>query len=480
MKREFTINIILLLLINFLIKPVYIFGIDARVQNLVGTESYGTYFAYFNFVFLFQFINDPGLQTWNAQYVPQNRKNIDFHFSNLLHTKFLLATVFLLVSILAAVIAGYKDLTMVCALAINMVLSSIFMLIRTTLSGLGNYRLDSWLSALDKTLMIVIIGYFAWISSYQLDFDIMTLVYGQTAAYALANIIGCIFLLSKIDCNLRLFNKAYIYKIFKSAAPYVLSILFMTSYNKLDGVMLGQMIEDNNYQAGVYASAYRFYDAANMVGYLFAALLLPMFGANIYNKPILEELKQLGLRYVFISGILILCVIYFYGDAILSLLYDDYEPSFYTTLLILMMSYLAVAIAYIFGTLLVAAGKIRNLNIVFGIGLFINIILNYILIPKYLAIGASMATLITQVLVMGGQIYLVQKELQIKNKSEEYLKPLFFASVSVIVFFVVSKLFLFHWFYNLVFSVLFCLLLSFILKIIDKQEIINLLKKDAL
>jgi O-antigen/teichoic acid export membrane protein len=252
----------------------------------------------------------------------------------------------------------------------------------------------------------------------------------------------------------------------------------MTSYNRLDGVMLSQMLEDNDYQAGVYASAYRFYDSANMVGYLFAAILLPMFSANIFNKPILEDLKKLGLRYVLISGIIIIGTIMFYGVEILSFLYDDYKISYFYTLEILIFSYLAVAIAYIYGTLLVAAGKIRNLNIIFGVGLFINIVLNYILIPKYMAVGAAFATLITQVLVMAGQIYLVKVEMNILNTLDEFIKPLGFALVTIVIFYVVNKIFLPSWIYNLVFSILFCLLLSFILKILDKQDIISLLKKD--
>jgi hypothetical protein len=75
-KREFLINIVLLFVINLMIKPIYIFGIEAKVQDLTGIQSYGLYFFYFNFIFLFQFINDPGLQSWNAQYIPKNRSEI--------------------------------------------------------------------------------------------------------------------------------------------------------------------------------------------------------------------------------------------------------------------------------------------------------------------------------------------------------------------------------------------------------------------
>lgn len=100
-------------------------------------------------------------------------------------------------------------------------------------------------------------------------------------------------------------------KVIKWSAPYVLILIFMTSYNKLDGVMLGSMLNDNNYQAGVYASAFRFYEASNMIGYLFAALLLPMFAANISDVKILEELKSIGLRYTAAIAMVLVFIIFF-------------------------------------------------------------------------------------------------------------------------------------------------------------------------
>jgi O-antigen/teichoic acid export membrane protein len=478
MKREFIINVILLLFINFLIKPIYIFGIDARVQNLVGTEAYGTYFAYFNFVFLFQFINDPGIQNWNAQYVPKNRSGIGGHMGSLLQIKVVLAIVFILSAWFFALISGYSDIQLIFFLCINMVLSSLFLLLRGAIAGLGYYKVDSVFSALDKLLMIIILGYLAFLSSYSHQFHIKMLIYGQGAAYLLSCIIACMFLVRKISFDFSILTWAYFSKVIKWSSPYVLILIFMTSYNKLDGVMLGSMIDDNHYQAGVYASAYRFYDAANMVGYLFAALLLPMFAANISDKKVLEELKNIGFRYTSVSALMLVMIIFFYGQDILKFLYKDYQPEFYRALCWLILSYLTVAIAYVFGTLLVAAGKVRSLNVLFGSGLLINIILNVLLIPKYLAIGAAAATFVTQIFVMAGQIFLSEKETGIGISGKEIFQIVIYAAVSIISFYFVQKILPFDWVYNLGLSILICLLLSFIFKIIDKREIFSLLKKE--
>ncbi|MBC7885568.1 MAG: hypothetical protein H7X99_08840, partial [Saprospiraceae bacterium] len=134
MKREFIINIILLVIINLLIKPVYIFGVEARIQNLVGTESYGVYFDYFNFVFLFQFLNDPGIQNWNAQFMPKNREIAGYHIPGILMIKGILALFFIMVVLLSSLIVGYSDQEIIIWLCVNMILSTLFMYLRGTIA----------------------------------------------------------------------------------------------------------------------------------------------------------------------------------------------------------------------------------------------------------------------------------------------------------------------------------------------------------
>jgi len=108
------------ILYQFSDKAMYIFGVDAHIQNLVGTQSYGLYFYYFNFVFLFQFINDPGIQNWNAQFVPKNRSIAGAHLVSLLKVKLLLALCFILITGVFACLFGYSDLQMMLFLCIKM------------------------------------------------------------------------------------------------------------------------------------------------------------------------------------------------------------------------------------------------------------------------------------------------------------------------------------------------------------------------
>ena len=107
MKREFLLNILFLLSINFLIKPFYIFGIDRTVQNRVGLEDYGLYATLFSFTFLFQIINDFGLQQFNSRNIAQHHQLLPKYFPNMLVLKVGLGIIYAFIIVLVAIIIGY-------------------------------------------------------------------------------------------------------------------------------------------------------------------------------------------------------------------------------------------------------------------------------------------------------------------------------------------------------------------------------------
>jgi len=171
----------LLFLINLLIKPIYIFAIDAEVQNRLGTEQYGWYFHVFNVIFLLSVVNDPGIQNWNAQYLPRHRMSAASHLSSVVGVKMLLAFVFMCFTWCVMQLAGYGHSWLFLMLSGNLVLSSAFMILRGSIAGLGHYRTDSWLSSLDKVLMAFILGVLLYSNSIE-TFTLQHFVYGQAIA----------------------------------------------------------------------------------------------------------------------------------------------------------------------------------------------------------------------------------------------------------------------------------------------------------
>ena len=83
-QKDFVFNICFLIFLNLLIKPFWILGIDVGVQNQVGAESYGLYFAIFNFSYMFSILLDMGTTNFNNRNIAQNTPLLDTHLSSII------------------------------------------------------------------------------------------------------------------------------------------------------------------------------------------------------------------------------------------------------------------------------------------------------------------------------------------------------------------------------------------------------------
>ena len=91
MVRQFLANLSVLVLLNLIIKPLYILGIEVAVQNAVGATTFGLFFALINSAYLLQIFNDFGLQIYNNRLVAIDRAQIASSFRAILRLKFFLS-----------------------------------------------------------------------------------------------------------------------------------------------------------------------------------------------------------------------------------------------------------------------------------------------------------------------------------------------------------------------------------------------------
>lgn len=411
-NREFFINIVFLVFINLLIKPFYIFGIDRTVQNTVETGSYGLYFALFNFTFLFQIINDFGIQNFNNRNIAQHRQLLGKYFPNILVLKGLLGILFLAALIPAAILLGYDRayFPLLLLIAFNQILASGVLFLRSNISGLAMYRIDSALSALDKLAMILLVGILLWTPVLRERFRIEWFVYAQTASFAITAFVAFV-ILRRHTGRLRFrFQPAFLWLILKKSYPYAIVIFLMTAYTRIDGVMIERLLSDGKLEADLYASAYRLLDASNMIGFMFAGLLLPMFARQIKDKQPVGELVRFSFQIIWAGAIPLAVASWFFREEIMVLLYDHGGAYSGRIMGFLMLSFVAVAGSYIYGTLLTASGRLVKMNAIFLSGVILNVGLNLWLIPSQKALGAAVATCVTQFLVFFAQVLLARKE----------------------------------------------------------------------
>ena len=400
MKRKFITNLLLLLFLNVLIKPFWIFGIDRHVNNLVGVENYGLYTSLLSFSIILNILLYLGITNYNNKNISQHHQLMKKHISNIVGLKFLLAGIYAFICFATALIIGYNgiQLHLLVFLILNQFLISFTFYLRSNISGLHLFRTDSLLSVLDRSLMIIICSVLLFTNITHHIFKIEWYVYAQTAAYLIACFITLAVVLSHTGKLKFYFDRRFFIVFLRKSYPYALLVLLMSFYNRMDSVMIERLLPNpiGESQAGIYAQAFRLLDAVSMFGVLFAGLLLPIFARMIRKKEELGSMVQLSFLLLFVPAIIISFSTGFYNNEIIRLLYLSNIELSASILQILMVSFLGIATTYIFGTLLTANGSIRQLNWMALVGMIVNIGLNFILIPHFQALGSAWTSLATQ------------------------------------------------------------------------------------
>ena len=199
MQRKFLTNLGLLLFLNLLIKPVFIFGIDRNIQNIVGVGDYGFYLVIFNFSFLFNILLDLGITNFNNRNIAQNHQLLNKHFSGIVFLKLLLSVVYVLITFSIALILRYnpEQLKLLRFLCFNQFFLSFILYLRSNISGLLLFKTDSFLSVLDRLLMILFCGVLLYGNVTRQPFRIEWFVYAQTLAYVITAGIAFIVVMKK-------------------------------------------------------------------------------------------------------------------------------------------------------------------------------------------------------------------------------------------------------------------------------------------
>ncbi|MFO7617546.1 MAG: oligosaccharide flippase family protein, partial [Bacteroidales bacterium] len=399
MKKKFITNLVLIILLNLLIKPLWIFGIDRNVQIIVGHAEFGLYYALLNISFVLNIILDLGITNYNNRNISQNHQLLRKHFSTIVILKFILALAYGLVTFALALILGYtgRELGLLLFLALNQLLVSFTLYLRSNIAGMQMHTLNSLVSVLDRALMIVFCAVLIWGRIEGLQFNIEWFIYSQTAAYLITALICFLIVAWKSNFPKLRYDRKFFMVVLRQSAPFALLALLMATYTRMDAIMLEKILRPfGDVQAGIYYNGFRIFDAAYQFALLFAVLLLPMFSKMLKDRKSIHDLTRLSSLLLFIPMIALAVGSQVFRADIMDLLYESHVAESASFFGLLMVAFLGMAGTIIFGTLLTANGNLKELNITSAIAVGINLTLNLILIPRYHAFGAAVSCLATQ------------------------------------------------------------------------------------
>jgi O-antigen/teichoic acid export membrane protein len=308
--------------------------------------------------------------------------------------KLLLSGLYVAAVCFTAWLTGIPEWSILITVVFILLFNSFFLFFRSVVTANQLFRADAWFSVLDKALMIVLSGGFIYFplvfGPISLQLFLSTQLISTGAALVL--LAGFVF-----------FKRLFVHgareewlPMLKALLPFASIILLMSMHFRLDGFLLERLRSDGAYQAGVYASAYRLIDAANMIGYLAAAFLVPFVARHQHERHTLSDTLLNVQHLLLFAAIGVAGFAIVFPSWIQLFLYHTNQP-FNSVVIQCSLAVLpAYFITHIYGSVLTATGILSTFIKILIVSVIANICLNLFLIPALGALGCCIAALVSQ------------------------------------------------------------------------------------
>lgn len=185
----------------------------------------------------------------------------------------------------------------------------------------------------------------------------------------------------------------------KEAYPLILTGAVFVFFTKIDQVMLGSMIGDE--AVGIYAVAVRLSESWIFIPGIIATSFFPaILNARKRDYELYLQRLQHLLNLMAVLGVFVAVVTTFVASPFINLVFGEHYDESALILVIHIWSMVFYSISIISSRYFLAEGlQLYSLRRA-SIGLVLNIVLNYFLIPLYGALGAAIATVISQMVAV--------------------------------------------------------------------------------
>jgi O-antigen/teichoic acid export membrane protein len=388
-------SISLLLVLNLLLKPIWIFLIDRNVQLLLGQEVYGEYFALFNFTIIFSIILDAGLGIYFTANHTNDTQGVQFsNFKTLYKLKLWLCLLYILITILIAIAFGLALNNLLLLILTYQVLNAALLFTRSYFTTNLLLQYDAFISVADKLLATILIGF--WLYFKKNSFTIADFLLLQIACTA-ALLLSCIFYIwGKKNTSPMQPSRITIH--IKKAIPYAILILLMSLVLRSDVFLLKLLHVNGNTEVGLYAYGYRLLDALNTFGFLWASFLFPFLCKHILNKRIISTAANWSFIILLNISITVAIFCFLYRTSIVQLLYHTQNSVVEKIVVYSCFAFVGCSLVHVFSTVLTAHQKINQLIMATGLFALLSITTNLIIIPKFGASGTVVVNCSVQLL----------------------------------------------------------------------------------
>ncbi|NAS89369.1 hypothetical protein C4E24_06490 [ANME-1 cluster archaeon AG-394-G21] len=413
-------------------KNIGVYGISQVVTSLLGfilliyiarylgEVEFGKYSFAVSFTALFIIFADLGISNLIIRELARNKELTNEYLINVSVIKLLLS--FLAFGFIALTInlMDYpRDTTYAVYLfGVYMILTSFALTFRSIFQAYERMEYTAVVMIIEKIILIVLVLFVLFSGGGLIELGYVYIFAGIVDVTLSVSIILIKIAKPKLTIDFSLWKTLII-----GAIPFGVNALFGVLFFRIDTVMLSVLKGDAT--VGIYNAAYIPLLALGVIPTVFISALYPVMSRYfVSSKDSLETSTGLSSKYMAIIGFPIAMGCFVLADRFIALFYAGQFSASIIAFQILAFFIPLRFVSSITGTLLTSINRQSIRTVSVGLSALFNIVLNAIMIPCLSYVGASIATVLSEVFLYFVFIYFINKHYKKLELHKYFIKPL--------------------------------------------------------
>ena len=393
------------LLISQIITSICGFIWTILMARYLGVEDYGIFGFAVSLTGILCILFDLGIGIHSVRHIATDYESAPKYLGNAIPLKGLFSICGFVIIFIVLLLMKADELTIIVTLlfTIEQIIKKFVELMNATFQAFEEGKYQGILN----TLMNVILFIFILIAIY-CDLGL----YGIAIAYIIANILALIYgyyvLTKHLTKPIYELDKEFCKMITIASIPFAATAILTSIYYSIDMVMLTNMV--GNYATGIYNATYKLISVLTLFYGIYTAVIFPVMSKFYKNdeKMLLVSYEK-SIKYLMLIIIPLAIATMFYSTDIIHLIYGHEYEAADSVLSILIWTVCLLFISGAGNTLLNASYKEVSVTKIYFVAAIFNVVLNLLLIPYLSYIGAAITTVLSDVLIVIIQSYVIYK-----------------------------------------------------------------------
>ena len=393
------------LLVSQIIASICGFVWTVLMARYLGVNNYGILGFAVSITGILGVIDDLGINFYVIRQISTDNKTAPKYLGNSLLLKIIFAAIKFILTFIILILLKTEEFTIFIT-----ILFSLEMTIKAYINSLnGAFQAfeNTKFQGIGITLMNTTTLLFILISIYA-DLGL----FGVSISYIIANLITFIYSYYVLNKHITKpkfkFDWDFCKKITLYSLPFAISGMLYIIYYSIDMVMISKLVGD--YANGIYNATYKLIAVLNLFYSVYTAVIFPVMSKFYKNdKKLLVTSFEKSVKYLMLVMIPLAIGTMFYSLNIIQLIYGNQYDAAASVLSILIWTVCLLFFSGAANTLLNASHKETTVTKIYAIAAVFNIALNFVMIPYFSYNGAAITTVLSDVLIVALQTYVIYR-----------------------------------------------------------------------